>query len=81
MQLKQRRQWRLYTFLDNTDLLLFYLIEKYKKEKSPKISKQMILFAPNPLGGGEHYILKWVSFVLTILADRYINRREMWVES
>ena len=37
---------------------------------------------PIPLvGGGRNYILKWVFFVQSILADRYIHRREMWVVS
>ena len=31
--------------------------------------------------GGRNYILKWVFFVQSILADRYIHRREMWVVS
>ena len=30
---------------------------------------------------GRNYILKWVFFVQTILADRYIHCREMWVVS
>ena len=34
-----------------------------------------------PTCGGRNYILKWVFFVQTILADRYIHRREMWVVS
>ena len=32
-------------------------------------------------GGRRNYILKWVFFVQSILADRYINRREIRVVS
>ena len=34
-------------------------------------------FVPTPLEGGRNYILKWVFFVQSILADRYIHRREL----
>ena len=36
---------------------------------------------PTLFEGGRNYILKWFFFVQTILADRYIRRREMWVAS
>ena len=35
------------------------------------------LIVPTPLVGGRNYILKQVFFVQSILADRYIHRREM----
>ena len=38
------------------------------------------VIVPTPLvggGGGRNYILKWVFLVQSILADRYIHRREM----
>ena len=37
-------------------------------------------YCSDPTCGGRNYILKWF-FVQTILAERYINRREMWVVS
>ena len=40
------------------------------------------LFRPHLWGGGGgNYIIKRVFFVQSILADRYIHRREMWVVS
>ena len=36
---------------------------------------------PFVLGSIWNYILKWFFFVHSILADRYIHRREMWVVS
>ena len=38
-----------------------------------------LLFRSHLWGG--NYILKWIFFVQTILADRYMHRREMWVVS
>ena len=35
------------------------------------------LFVPTPPEGGRNYIFKWVFFVQSILADRYIHRREL----
>ena len=35
------------------------------------------LFVPTPLEGGRNFIVKWVFFVQSILADRYIHCREM----
>ena len=35
----------------------------------------------DPICGGRIYILKWVFFVQSILADRYIHRREIRVVS
>ena len=36
------------------------------------------VLVPTPLEGeGGNYILNWVSFVQSILADRYIHRREL----
>ena len=35
------------------------------------------VIVPTPLEGGGNYILKWVFFVQTILAHRYIHRREL----
>ena len=35
------------------------------------------LIVPTPLEGGRKYILKWIFFVQTILADRYIHRTEL----
>ena len=35
------------------------------------------LVVPTPLEGGMNYILNWVFFVQSILADRYIQRREL----
>ena len=32
---------------------------------------------PTPLRGGRNYILKWVFFVQSIFAGRYIHRREL----
>ena len=39
------------------------------------------LYCSDPSWGGRNYILKWVVFVQTILADRYNNRRELWLVS
>ena len=39
------------------------------------------IFVPTPLWGWRNYILKWVLFVQSILADRYNSRRELWVVS
>ena len=39
---------------------------------------KFLIIVPTPLeGGGRNYILKWVFFVQSILADRYIHRREL----
>ena len=41
-----------------------------------------MVFVPNPtLVGRRNYILNWFFFVHSILADRYIHRRELWVVS
>ena len=42
------------------------------------IDPHTIIFVPTPLegGGGRNYILNWV-FFQSILADRYIHRREL----
>ena len=39
------------------------------------------IFVPTPLVTGRKYRLKWVFFVQTILADRYIHHGEMPVIS
>ena len=40
------------------------------------------IIVPTPtLVGRRNYILNWVFFVQSILADRYIHRRELWVVS
>ena len=40
------------------------------------------MIVPTPtLVGRRNYILNWVFFVQSILADRYIHRRELWVVS
>ena len=35
------------------------------------------IIVPTPLEGGGNYILKWVFFVQSILADRYFHHREL----
>ena len=45
------------------------------------INSYVTLVVPTPLVGGRNYILEWVFFVQSILADGYIHRRELWVVS
>ena len=48
------------------------------EEESPSKVSRGSLIVPTPLeGGGRNYILKWVFFVQSILADRYIHSREL----
>ena len=58
-------------------------ILKSKNEKAVIASFKIEwkFFVPTPLDGGRNYILNWDFFVHTILADRYIHRRELWVLS
>ena len=50
-----------------------------KKCLSCQTTLRSLLFRPHLWG--RNYILKWVLFVQTILADRYIHRREIRVVS
>ena len=52
---------------------VFFEIPQYKP------SSFSCNYCSDPTCGGRNYILKWVFFVWTILADRYTHRREMWV--
>ena len=53
------------------------------KRSSVIAVSNLIVIVPTPLegggggGGGGDYILKWVFFVQSILADRYIHLREL----
>ena len=38
---------------------------------------ELKIIVPTPIEGGRNYILNWVFFDQSILADRYIHRREL----
>ena len=61
---------------------IFYIAKNREKRKElialyfeTIFVKDIFLF--HPTCGGRNYTLKWIFFVQSILADRYIHRREM----
>ena len=65
------RSQRWETVLFNSFVFRINLIQN-----CPSICKPFSSFCSDPSWGGRNYILKWVFFVQSILADRYIHRRE-----
>ena len=62
-------------------IVLIEVILEFDLSEFVEVDILFCVFVPTPLVGGRNYILKWVFFVQSILADRYIHRREMWVVS
>ena len=58
-----------------------FLYEKSTLSLLENYIKNSMSYCSDPTCVGRNYILKWVFFVQTILADRYIHRREMLVVS